>query len=413
MKASKSRTRGLAEVSHLFLSGSEPRKEKVTIRMAAKVLDVSRGTIVSYLNEGLLTRIKEGGNIYIAIDEVTALSETNKKPRAESSVSKSAETIKRAPVSKKKERPKGTPASLGLLESEREYLLECKAALEAKDKELENLQFQVNNLKGNLETQSRELAGTKSKLGELEKYQQERLVDFESRANVDNQDLLQKIEARLLVVEEELKRLRRPSWWKELRGQQELRSGRSMKKEVMLFGTLALFAVLIFSLWWVNRSPQQPPLPVTEGQTSESVTAQPNPHSATLNDQTPRAYSSSVEEAPTWEEQVSPVPEVEQQVVGLSSPPPPYVLRAETLAPTWLHVVIDERQELEYLLQPAEKHTWRAMSGFRLHIGNAAGLQLHLNDQPLKPLGERDQVVHLKLPDPSLIDTPTPNTPSQ
>jgi hypothetical protein len=75
------------------------------------------------------------------------------------------------------------------------------------------------------------------------------------------------------------------------------------------------------------------------------------------------------------------------------------------MAPTWLRVVIDERQELEYLLHPNEKHTWRARSGFRLHIGNAAGLQLYLNDQLLKPLGKSGEVVHLQLPDPSLIVT--------
>ncbi|MCK5656887.1 MAG: DUF4115 domain-containing protein, partial [Deltaproteobacteria bacterium] len=94
-----------------------------------------------------------------------------------------------------------------------------------------------------------------------------------------------------------------------------------------------------------------------------------------------------------------------QHVVGLSSTASPYFLRAETLETTWLQVVIDERQELEYLLHPNENHTWKAMSGFRLHIGNAAGLRLYLNDQPLKPLGESGEVVHLQLPDPSLIVT--------
>ena len=100
---------------------------------------------------------------------------------------------------------------------------------------------------------------------------------------------------------------------------------------------------------------------------------------------------------------VAPWPEVDRNVVGQSSTASPYFLRAETLAATWLQVVIDERQELEYLLQPNENHTWRAISGFRLHIGNAAGLRLYLNDQPLKPLGKNGEVVHLRLPDPSLI----------
>jgi hypothetical protein len=442
MKARKSQARGMAKVSHLFLSGSEPRKEKVTIQMAAKALKVSRGTIVSYLNKGLLTRIKEGGGIYIALDEVRALSETNKELHAKSSVSTSSESTSRASVTKKRDGLKRPLASFGLLESERQYLLRCKAALEAKDKELETLKFQVDNLKRNLETQARELAGTKTKVRGLEKDKRQRLADFKSTGNADDQDLLEKTQARLFVVEEELKRLRHPSWWKELFGRLQLRPEHSMKKEVVLFGTLTLLAVLIFSVWWFNRSPQQPPFSMTEGKASRSGTtraipravldlelqqeqsaradqqpSEPTPTAvkmepAALKVQTPQPYSSSVVGSPSSEQMVSPLPSAGQQLVGLTSTAPPYVLRAETLATTWLHLVIDERQKLEYLLQPNEKHTWRASSGFRLHIGNAAGLQLHLNGQPLKPLGKSDQVVHLQLPDPSLFVTSTPNTPN-
>jgi len=442
MKARKSQARGLAKVSHLFLSGAEPRKERVTIQMAAKALKVSKGTIVSYLNKGLLTRIKDGGTIYVALDEVRALGETNKEQHAKSSVSTSSGSTSRASDTKKKDGARRPLASFGLLESERQHLLRCKAALEAKDKELETLKFQVNNLKRNLETQARKLAETKTKVRGLEKDQRQRLADFKSTRNADDQDLLEKTQARLFVVEEELKRLRHPSWWKELFGHLQLRPEHSIKKEVMLFGTLALLAVLIFSVWWFSRSPQQPQLSMTEGQPSRSGTTQaipkdaldlelqqeqsaradqqpfePNPTAVTpmpaaLDPQTPQSHSSSVEGAPYSELRVSPLPQADQQDVGLSSTAPPYVLRAETLATTWLHLVIDERQELEYLLQPNEKHTWRASSGFRLHIGNAAGLQLHLNDQPLKPLGKSDQVVHLQLPDPSLIVSSTPNTPN-
>lgn len=49
----KIQARGLARVSHFFLSGREPPKEKVTIQVAAKALDVSKGTIIIYLNKGL------------------------------------------------------------------------------------------------------------------------------------------------------------------------------------------------------------------------------------------------------------------------------------------------------------------------------------------------------------------------
>jgi hypothetical protein len=370
MTDSKKQARRTATVSHRLLSSQESPKEKVTIRVAAKTLNLSKGKIITYLNQGILTRLKEGDRIYILMDELRALRDSVKKLDVTTSIDKS---------------------------SVRER--------------------------------------TKAKLRELEKEQQKRPGDSRSTANANNQHLLEKTQASLLMVEE-LKSLRRP-WWKELFGHLRLRPERSMEKGVVLFGTLALLAVLIFSVWWFNRSPKQPSSPEIEGQASGYETVQvtpqtvldseleqeqsarvvqlpsgslhttvaPEPEPAALNAQTPQPYSSSVEESPYSEKRARPLSEADQQVVGLSSTPPPYILRVETMAPTWLRVVIDERQELEYLLHPNEKHTWRARSGFRLHIGNAAGLQLYLNDQLLKPLGKSGEVVHLQLPDPSLIVT--------
>ena len=83
----------------------------------------------------------------------------------------------------------------------------------------------------------------------------------------------------------------------------------------------------------------------------------------------------------------------------------PYVLRAEANETTWLRIVIDAGLEHEYLLRPGEQLTWLAKSSCKLLIGNAAGLQLYLNDQPLKALGGRGEVVKLELPDPSLLLT--------
>ena len=324
-------------------------------------------------------------------------------------------------------------ASFGLLESERQYLLTCKAALEAEDKELEKLTFEVNTLKKNLKIQANEVKGTETRLRELEKERQKLLGEFKKTTDANDHEK-ERTQARLLAVDDKVKRLRRP-WWQELFGHLRPWPEGSRKKGVVLFTTLSLLAVLIFSGWWFNRSPKQPLVPVTEGQpswsgavqaTSQAVsdselkqeqsatvvqppseplhtTVAPEPESAAVNAQTAQPYSSAVEGSTSSEKKVSLWLEADQHVVGLSSTVSPYFLRAETLATTWLQVVIDERQELEYLLQPNENHTWRAMSGFRLHIGNAAGLLLYLNDQPLKPLGESGEVVHLQLPDPSLI----------
>ncbi len=95
--------------------------------------------------------------------------------------------------------------------------------------------------------------------------------------------------------------------------------------------------------------------------------------------------------------------ESQGSVAPLSAAQAPYVLRAEATETTWLRIVIDESREREYLLQPNEQLTWLAKSSCKLLIGNAAGLRLYLNDQPLKPLGGRGKVVQLKLPDASLL----------
>lgn len=429
----------MAKVSHLFLSGPEPPEppeEKVTIQVAARSLGVSKGTIITYFNKGLLTRIKEDGRIYISMDEMRTLGDTKRKPQVKPPVTAWAERNKRASVNKRRDRPKRPSASFGLLESERQYLLACKAALEAKDKELETLKFEVNTLKNDVKIQTNELKGTEARLRELEKEQQKRLGEFKSTTNALDQDSLEKIQARLLKVEEEMSRLRRP-WWQEFFGHLRPRPELSRKKGTVLLSVLALLTVLIFSGWWFSRSHKQPPSPVAEGQLSWSgavqassqavldselqqeqstrvvqqpseplnTTAAPEPEPAALDAQSAQPFTSSVEGSPAAGKRVSLWPEVDQQAVGLSSTASPYFLRAETLAATWLQVVIDERQELEYLLHPNENHTWRAISGFRLHIGNAAGLRLYLNEQPLKPLGKSGEVVHLRLPDPSLIVT--------
>ena len=92
----------------------------------------------------------------------------------------------------------------------------------------------------------------------------------------------------------------------------------------------------------------------------------------------------------------------------------PFVLRVEALERTWLRTIIDGSREREYLLQPGEQLTWMATSSMEVLVGNAGGIRLFLNDNPLKPLGESGKVVRLQLPDPSLtFETDFPGTDSE
>jgi len=272
MKDRKNKGRGLAKVSHLFLSGPEPPKEKVTIQVAAKTLGVSKGTNITYLNTGLLSRIKEDGRIYVTMDEVLTLGDTKRKPQVKPAVTTSANRNKRVSVNKERDRPKRPVTSFGLLESERQYLLTCKAALEAKDKELETLTIEVNALKRNVKTQANELKGTESRLRKLEKERQKLQGEFKKTTDANDHEK-ERTQARLLAVEDKVKRLRRP-WWQEFFGYLRLRPELSRNKGMVLLGALALLTVLIFSGWWFSRSPKQATSLVAEGQPSGSGAVQ-------------------------------------------------------------------------------------------------------------------------------------------
>lgn len=131
--------------------------------------------------------------------------------------------------------------------------------------------------------------------------------------------------------------------------------------------------------------------------------AGPEPGKSGLNDQAPTLATPDKEVSNIGEDRAYPSAESRQPVTPPVAAQAPYVLRAEAIETTWLRVVIDESREREYLLQPDEQLTWLAKSSCKLLIGNAAGLRLYLNDQPLKPLGGRGKVVQLELPDASLL----------
>ena len=138
-------------------------------------------------------------------------------------------------------------------------------------------------------------------------------------------------------------------------------------------------------------------------QSSGQSEAGSEPGISWLNEQAPTLAPPDKKVSNIGEDEVYPSAESQQPVTPLSAAQVPYVLRAEAVETTWLRVVIDESREREYLLQPDEQLTWLAKSSCKLLVGNAAGLRLFLNDQPLKSLGARGQVVQLKLPDASLL----------
>lgn len=74
-------------------------------------------------------------------------------------------------------------------------------------------------------------------------------------------------------------------------------------------------------------------------------------------------------------------------------------LHVHAMEKTWLRVVIDGEQTQDMILVPDQKMQWEARSNFMLTVGNAGGIAVALDGNPLPPLGRPGEVVRrLRLP---------------
>jgi cytoskeleton protein RodZ len=65
---------------------------------------------------------------------------------------------------------------------------------------------------------------------------------------------------------------------------------------------------------------------------------------------------------------------------------------------TWLKIIIDNGDPIEYNLGSGDQLELEASFGFNLLIGNATGVKLTLNDKPIEILGKSGEIVNLQLP---------------
>ncbi len=68
-------------------------------------------------------------------------------------------------------------------------------------------------------------------------------------------------------------------------------------------------------------------------------------------------------------------------------------LRARARDTVWLSVVVDGRSSEQLVLYPGQERLWQARSHVLLSVGNAGGIELWRNDEPLPPLGPVGKVV--------------------
>ena len=75
------------------------------------------------------------------------------------------------------------------------------------------------------------------------------------------------------------------------------------------------------------------------------------------------------------------------------------VLKGIVKRRVWIRIYIDDQEPKEYIFQPGSTPEWKARKGFKLLIGNAAGVELYFNGKEVGPLGTLGQVVTVKLPE--------------
>jgi len=74
------------------------------------------------------------------------------------------------------------------------------------------------------------------------------------------------------------------------------------------------------------------------------------------------------------------------------------VLQISAMEDTWIKVIVDNLDPKEYNLLSGEVIEVEASTGYNLLIGNAGGLELKLNGEPIKIHGKNGEVVNIELP---------------
>jgi len=122
-----------------------------------------------------------------------------------------------------------------------------------------------------------------------------------------------------------------------------------------------------------------------------------------------RAQNVAIPASPSPPPAVAPLDRVVPSVRGVGKPADAGSARlvARATEPTWISVQTDDGQVMQELLPAGATREWISAKRFILTVGNAGGITLELNGQPLPPLGARGAVIReLVLPPESGVPKP-------
>ena len=74
------------------------------------------------------------------------------------------------------------------------------------------------------------------------------------------------------------------------------------------------------------------------------------------------------------------------------------LLKIIAIEDTWIKIITDDWSTKQYRLKPGDQLDLEASFGFNLLIGNAAGINLTLNDKIVEVPGKSGEVVNVRIP---------------
>ncbi len=136
--------------------------------------------------------------------------------------------------------------------------------------------------------------------------------------------------------------------------------------------------------------PEVPPSPLED---RPEVSPTPLEVKPEVSPSAPEVIHETPPKKPEVKQQVAPPPEVKHDMHTLE-------LIAEDT--TWIFITIDDSESKEMLLHQGDHIKLSAKNIFSLKIGNAGGIKVVFDGKEIGPFGEKDQVVTLTLPSPSI-----------
>jgi cytoskeletal protein RodZ len=172
---------------------------------------------------------------------------------------------------------------------------------------------------------------------------------------------------------------------------------------------LGILCIVALTVWLLRGNPQPEDDIVLQSTLQTSSTS-----SSSVNAPPPTTEEAIVEEdvahtAPTREEpavpEEEPLPEggkeeepVEQAETGEAAAEP-MALRVVATEQVWMRIQLDQGEPYEVILKSEESLTLKAREKFIIRIGNAGGVELFFNEEPLGNPGNPGEVIDLTLPE--------------